>query len=93
MVLIFLEVEPGLNFSCWNNKRIWFFRHRCEDTGYYDYKSTDFYLAVSESDSSYENFVCNIAWNSQIKTREIYNMNENSTIDFTKRYNKDEATL
>ena len=29
-----------------------------------------------------------IAWNKQIETREIYNMNQNSIIDFTKRYSK-----
>ena len=46
--------ELGLHFDCWNNKRVWFLRQRCEYTGYYDYKPTDFYLGVTESDSSYE---------------------------------------
>ena len=90
---LFWEEEPGLRFNCWNNKRVWFLRHRCEDTGYFDYKPTDFYLAVTESDSSYENFVCDIASNKQIETREFYNMNQNSIIDFTKRFNKNEVTL
>jgi hypothetical protein len=67
--------------------------YSCEDTGYYDCKPTGFYLAVTESDSSYENFVCDIASNKQIETREFYHMNQSSIIDFIKRFNKNEATL
>ena len=81
---LFLEEEPGLCFSCWNNKRVWFLRHRCEDTGYYDYRPTDFYLAVIESDSSYGNIICDIASNKHIETREFYNMNQKIIIDFTR---------
>ena len=80
--------EPGLHFNCWNNKRVWFLRHRCDDTDYYDYKPAGFYLGVKESDSSYENIVGCIASNKQIEKREFYNMNHNSSIEFTKRYNK-----
>ena len=78
---------------CWNNERVWFLRHRCEDTGYYNYKPTDFYLIVTESDSSYENTVCDDASNKQIETCEFYNMNQNNIIDYTKRYYKNEVRL
>jgi hypothetical protein len=67
--------------------------NRCEDTGCYDYKTTDFYLAVTECDSSYENCVCDIPSNKQIEKREFYHMNQSSSIDFTKRFNKTEFTL
>ena len=50
-------------------------------------------MAVTESDSSYQNFVCDIASNKEIKTHEFYNMNQSSIIDFTKRFNKNEVTL
>ena len=90
---LFWEEESGLRFSCWGKKTIWFLRHRCEDTGYYDYKPSDFYLAVTEYDSPFENTICDIASNKQIETREFYNMNENSMIDYTKRYDKSEVTL
>ena len=62
------EEESGLRFNCSNIKRVWFSRHHCDNTGYYDYKPTDFYLAVTESDSSYENIVSNITSNRQIET-------------------------
>ena len=74
-------------------KETGFLRYCCEDIGYYDYKPTDFYLAVTESNSSYENFVCDIASNKQIETREFYNMNQSSFIDFIKRFNKNKVTL
>ena len=45
--------ESGLRLSCWNNKKIWFLCHRCEDNSCRDYKPTDFYLAVTESDSPF----------------------------------------
>ena len=72
---------------------LFYMRHRCEDNGYYDYKLTDFYLAVTESDSSYENIVCEIPSNKQIETREFYNMNLNSIIGFTRRCNRNEVTF
>jgi hypothetical protein len=50
-------------------------------------------LAVTESDSSHENFVCDIASNKQIEIREFYNMNQSSIVDFTKRFNKKEVKL
>ena len=53
----------------------WFLRQRCEDIGYCDYKPTEFYFVVTKSDFLYENFVCDIASNKQIKTREIFNLN------------------
>jgi hypothetical protein len=90
---MFWEEEPGLRFNCGNNKIIWFLRHRCEDNGYYDYKPTDFYLAVTECDSPLYDTVCDIASNKQIKTDKFYKMNENSIIDYTKRYDKSEVTL
>jgi hypothetical protein len=90
---LFWEEEPGLRFNCWKNKRVWFLRHHCKDNGYYGYKLTDFYLAVTESDYSYEKPVSDIASNKQIETCELYNMNQNSIIDFTKRYNKGEVAL
>ena len=62
-------------------------------SGYFVYKPTDFYLVVTESDSSYDIFVCNIASNKRIETREFYNMNQNSIFDFTQRYKKCEGTL
>jgi len=40
-----------------------------------------------------ENILCAIASNKQIETLEFYNMNGNSIIDFTWRYNKHEVTL
>jgi hypothetical protein len=79
--------------NCRNNKRVWFLRHRCEDNGSYDYKPTDFCLAVTESDSSFENFVCDITSYKQTETCEFYNMNGKSIIDFTKRYDKSETKL
>ena len=57
------------------------------------YKLTDFYLVVTESDPSYEDFVCNIASNKQIERSEFYNINQNSIIDITKRNNKNEVNL
>jgi hypothetical protein len=90
---LFWEEEPGLQLNCWNNKRIWFLRHRCEDNGYYDDKPIDFYLAVTECDSPFENTVCDIASNKQIETHEFYNTNEISIIDYTKRHDKSEVTL
>ena len=90
---LFWEEESGLRFNCWGNKTIWFLCHCCDDTAYYDYKPSDFYLAVTECDSPFENTVCDIASNSQIETREFYNMNANSIIDYTKRYDKSEVTL
>ena len=90
---LFWEEETGQRFNFWNNKRIWFLRHRCEDNGCYDYKPTDFYLAVTECDSTLEDTVCEIASNKQIETCEFYRMNENSIIDYTKRYDKSEVTL
>ena len=57
---LFWVENHGLRFNCWNNKRVWFFWHRCENTGCYDYKPTDLHLAVIESDSSDENNVCDI---------------------------------
>ena len=53
----------------------------------------NFYLAVTECDSPLENTVCDIASNRQIETREFKNMNANSIIDYTKRYDKSEVTL
>jgi len=50
-------------------------------------------LAVTESDSSYENAVVNIASNKQLETHKIDNMNQNSIIDFMNRYNKNKVTL
>ena len=44
-------------------------------------------MAVTESDSLYESIFFGIASNKQIETPEFYNMNQNSIIDFTKRYN------
>ena len=85
--------EPGLPFNCWNSKRVWFLLYRCEDTGYYDYRPTDFYSAVIERDFSYKNFVCDIASSKQIETLGFYIMNKNSIISFTKRYNKNKDTL
>ena len=41
---VFWKEEPGQRFNYWNNKRVWFLWHRSEDTGYYDYKPTDFYF-------------------------------------------------
>ena len=40
---LYWEEEFGPRFKCQNNKRVWFLRHRCEDTGCYDYKPTDFF--------------------------------------------------
>jgi hypothetical protein len=54
---------------------------------------TDFYLAVTGCDSPFKNAVCDIPSNKQIETREFYNVNENSIIDYTKRHNKSEVTL
>ena len=84
--LIYASI-PGIIRECV------FLRHCCEHTGYYDYKPIDFYLAVTESDSSYKNFVCNIASNKQIETCKFYNMNQNSIIDLMKRYNKNKFIL
>ena len=53
-------------------------------------RTADFYLVV---DSPLENTLCDNASNKQIETREFYNMNEKSIIDFTKRYNKSELIL
>jgi hypothetical protein len=89
---VFAVVAKSSSHSA-NKKTIWFLRHRCEDTGYYDYKPSDFYLAVTECDSPFENTICDIASNRQIETREFYNINVNSIIDCTKRYNKSEVTL
>ena len=90
----FFWVEKScLRFNCWNNKQIWLPHHRCEDNSYYDYKPTDFYMAVTENDSSFKNIVCDIASNKQIETRKFNSMNENSITDFTKRYNMSEVTL
>jgi len=50
-------------------------------------------LDATESDSSYEGFVCDIASNKQIDTHKFYNMNQSSVIDFTKRHNKNEIKL
>ena len=50
-------------------------------------------MAVTESDSSYENLVRNIALNKRIETGEFCIMNENSIIDFTRRNNKNEVAL
>ena len=52
-----------------------------------------FILAVTEIYSSYEKLVCDSASNNQIEKHEFYNMNQNSTIDFTTRNNKNEVTL
>ena len=88
------EEEPGVRFNCRINKRVLFlireFRlHRCGDTDYYDYKPSDFYLANKERDSSYEDFMLDIASNKQIETRELNNLNPY----FTKRCDKNEVTL
>ena len=91
--ITFWEEKSGLRFNCLNNKRIWFLRHCCEDNGYYDYKLTDFFLKVIESDSPFEITVCDIASNKQIKTSVVYNLNGKSVIDFTKIYNKSEVSL
>jgi len=85
--------EPDLLFNSLNDRRLWFLRHPCENTSYYDYKTTDFYLAVTESDSSYEGFMCDIALNNQIERHKFCNMNQNSIIDLTKIYNKNEVAL
>ena len=53
-----------------------------ENNGIYDYRPDDFYLAVTESDSSLEN------WNPGILQ---YEWKEN--IEFTKRYDKREITV
>ena len=37
--------------------------------------------------------MCDIASNKQIETNEFDDLNQNSIIDYTKRYNKNEATL
>jgi hypothetical protein len=68
---LFCKEEPGPRFNCWNNKRIWFLRHHCEDNGYYDYRPNDFYLAVTEYDSPLEDTICDIALNKQIETYEF----------------------
>ena len=47
----------------------------------------------AESDSSYDNLVCDIASNKQFGARDFCDMNQNGMIDFTKRYNKNEVTL
>ena len=90
---LYWEEEFGARFNCKNMKRVWFLRHRCEDNASNDYKPSDFYLAVTESDSSYENIVCDITSNNQIETGEFFNMNRNSIIDFTRRFNKNEVTI
>jgi len=71
--------------------RVWFLWHHCQDIEYYDFKPTDFCLAVTETDSSYENFVCAIASHKQIETSEFDYMNQNGITDFTKRWNKNEV--
>ena len=48
---------------------------------------------MTECDSTLEDTVCEIASNKQIETCEFYRMNENSIIDYTKRYDKSEVTL
>jgi hypothetical protein len=50
-------------------------------------------LAVTECDSPLEDTVCDIASNKQIERYEFFKMNENSIIDYTKRYDKSEGTL
>ena len=50
-------------------------------------------MAVTESDSLYENSVCDITSKKQIETGEFYNMNHISIINFTKRYNKNRVPL
>ena len=39
------------------------------------------------------NIFCDIASNKQIETRELYNRNNNSIINFTRIYNKNKVTL
>ena len=73
--------------------RILFLLHCCENKGYYNYKASDFYLVVTESDSSYENLVCNITSKKRIETLEFDNINQNDIIDFMDGYNKNEVTL
>ena len=85
---MFWEKEPGLCFNCWNNKRVWSLQQLCEDKECYNYKPTDFYLTVIGRDFLYENIVFDIGSKKQIETYEFYNMNQNSIIDFTRRYNK-----
>ena len=46
-----------------------------------------------ESDFSCKKILCDNASNKKIETCEFYNMDQNSTINFTKRYNKSEVTL
>ena len=87
----FWEEESGPYFYCWNNKRIWFLRHRCDDNGYDDYRPTNFNLAVTESYSPFESTVCNIASNKQIETREFYNMNKK--VSLTSQRDKIRAKL
>ena len=50
-------------------------------------------MSVTECDSPLEDTVCDIASNKQIETCEFYKMNENSIIDYTKRYGKSKVTL
>jgi len=88
---LFCEEEFVARFNCKNNEWVWFLRYCWEDNGSYAYKPTDFYLAVEESDSSFENIMCNITSNKQIETLEFYNMNYSSINYFTKRFNKNVA--
>ena len=73
--------ESSLRLNRWNNKRIWFLRHQCEDNGNYDSKPTDFYLAVTESDSPFKTLYVMLLKLFQI--HEFYHRNDKSVIDFT----------
>jgi len=52
-----------------------------------------FYLAVTESVSSDENNLGDIASNKQIGIRKFYDMNQNIFIGFTRKYNKIQFTF
>ena len=81
LVMVFLR-ESYKNY--WNSKK----------SGFYNgYKPTNFYLAVTGSNSSYENIVCEIASNKQVETCEFHSMNQENATDLTKRYNKSPVTL
>ena len=63
-------------------KRVRFLGHHCEDNDSYDYKPTGFYFAVTESDPSCENTVCDITSNKKIETCEFYSIIHDNIIYF-----------
>ena len=90
----FWEEEPGIRFNYWNKKRVMaLYDIAVKIQATMIVKLHDFYLAITESDSSYEKCVCDVASNKQIETSAFYSRNKKNIIDFTKRYNKNEVSL